>query len=221
MKPSGEDDPGVNALKCKKKRREGHDSEERFQRETALFFDFVLPRDAWWSHFPNGGHRHALVGASLKRQGTQAGAPDNLIIWQGKAHWVELKSRYGTLRASQQTTIPAIEAAGSPVVVARTLEDVAAALDAWGIPLRASLTEFRSRNRVKPAAATSTTSAETPARKTAQERMSVAEYREKMGLTPGAEPSTTAAAISLTKSAEWHALSAAIRRSKPAAKARA
>jgi hypothetical protein len=213
MKPSGDDDPGVNVLKCKRSRREGHDSEERFQRETALFLDFVLPRDAWWSHFPNGGHRHAVVGANLKRAGTRAGAPDNIIIWRGKAHWVELKARYGTLKASQQTTIPAIEAAGSPVVVARTLEDVEAALIAWGIPLRASLSDFHARNRVKP---TSVISVPQSGKHTPQTRMSVAEYRAHIGLTD-AKPGM----VDATKSAEWHALSAAIRRSKPTAKARA
>jgi hypothetical protein len=219
MKPSGDDDPRDNSAKPRRSRRDGHDSEERFQRETALFFDFVLPTDAWWSHFPNGGHRHMLVGASLKRQGTQAGAPDNLIIWQGKAHWVELKSRYGTLRASQQTTIPAIEAAGSPVAVARTLEDVEAALTAWGIPLRASLAEFRVRkcNRVQAAAA-ATAAAPQSGKHTPQTRMSVAEYRAHIGLAD-AKPTTTDTTMSA--SAEWAALSAAIRRSKPNAKARA
>lgn len=215
--PGDDDELECNVLKCNKGRREGHDSEERFQVETALFLDFVLPQHSWWSHFPNGGHRHMLVGASLKRQGTRAGTPDNLIIWNGRAFWIELKARYGTLKASQKTTIPAIEAAGSPVAVARTLEDVAAALTAWGIPLRASLAEFRGRNRAKSAAATSAKTSTIKTVGTAQERMSVAEYRGKMGLTSGAKPSTTAAATS----ASWQALSAAIRQAKPRAKVQA
>lgn len=207
--PGDDDELECNVLKCNKGRREGHDSEERFQVEVAMFLDFVLPQHSWWSHFPNGGHRHMLVGASLKRQGTRAGTPDNLIIWSGRAFWIELKARYGTLKTSQKTTIPAIESAGSPVAVARTLEDVAAALAAWGIPLRASLADFRARNRAKPATAS-------PAAKTANTTMSVAEYRAHMGLTP-AKPT----APDTAKSAEWHALSAAIRQAKPRAKVQA
>ena len=215
--PGDDDELECNVLKCKTGRREGHDSEERFQVETALFLDFVLPQHSWWSHFPNGGHRHMLVGASLKRQGTRAGTPDNLIIWNGRAFWIELKARYGTLKASQKTTIPAIEAAGSPVAVARTLEDVAAALTAWGIPLRASLADFRARNRAKPATASpAAISAAQTGKPPAQTRMSVAEYRAHMGLTPAAPtPPDTA------KSASWKALSAAIRQAKPRAKVRA
>jgi hypothetical protein len=213
MMPGDDDELECNVLKCKGSRREGHDSEERFQVETALFFDFCLPDACWWCHVPNGGHRHMLVGASLKRQGTRAGTPDNLIIWQGRAYWIELKSRTGTLRASQKTTIPDIEAAGSPVAVARTLEDIAAALTAWGIPLRASLADFRARNRATPAAASAVpqSGSHTP-----QTRMSVADYRAHIGLTD-AKPTTT----DTTMSASWHALSAAIRRSRPNAKARA
>jgi len=33
-----------------------------------------------WFHPPNGGHRHAAVGAKLKRQGVKAGVPDVWIL---------------------------------------------------------------------------------------------------------------------------------------------
>jgi hypothetical protein len=219
-----DDESGGSVLKCKKSRKDGYDTEEPFQVETALFLDFVLPQHSWWCHVPNGGHRHMLVGANLKRQGTRAGTPDNLVIWQGRAYWIELKARYGTLKASQKTTIPAIEAAGSPVAVARTLEDVGAALIAWGIPLRASLADFRARNRAKPATASTATisAAQTgkhaaqTGKHAAQTRMSVAEYRAHIGLTPAKPPAPDTA-----KSASWQALSAAIRQAKPRAKAQA
>ncbi len=156
-----------------RKKRDGYDTEDPFQIEAAAFFDFCLPKpDAWWCHVPNGGKRAMTTARRLKAMGTKAGAPDNLIIYQGRAYWIELKARYGSLQDSQKSTIPVIESAGSPVAIARTLEDIADALSSWGIPLRATMEAFLSRHKPKAI----------------PQRMSASDYRAVMGLDAGSKP---------------------------------
>lgn len=146
-----------------RKKRDGHDLEDAFQIEAAKLFSALLPDDSWWCHVPNGGKRPLKTAIRLKKMGTRAGAPDNLIVYRGKAHWIELKARYGSLQQSQIDTIPLLESAGSPVAVARTLEDIVASLEAWGIPLKASLESYRAQT-------------------TQPQRMSASAYRAVMGL---------------------------------------
>lgn len=56
--------------------------EEFEQRTLAAWLDsrFVDGERVLWTHAPNGGHRNAVAGARLKRQGTKAGVPDALIF---------------------------------------------------------------------------------------------------------------------------------------------
>jgi hypothetical protein len=152
-------------------KRAGYDLEDAFQIEAAAFFDLCLPVDAWWCHVPNGGKRAMKTARGLKAMGTKAGAPDNLIIYQCRAYWIELKARYGALAESQLIAIPLIESAGAPVAIARTLDDIAAALSGWGIPLRVSLDAFRNRRNYR-----------TPATPTPQQRMSAAQFKAVMSL---------------------------------------
>lgn len=157
---------------------EGHPHEEAFQVETAAYLDAAMHHSAWWCHIPNQGMfastRQVLsAGARFKKQGLKAGAPDNLIVWDGRVFFVELKSKTGRISDAQKIVIPAIESAGAPVAVARTLEDVAAALTAWGIPLTMTPDEFRDRRSIR---STSTVT-----------RMSVSEYKVVMGLDAAAK----------------------------------
>lgn len=155
----------------------GHPHEEAFQIETASYLDAALPKPgAWWCHIPNQGmfastRQILAAGARFKKQGLKAGAPDNLIVWGGCSHFIELKSKTGRISDAQKITIPEIESAGAPVAVARTLDEVAAALTAWGIPLTLTPDEFRRRKSI----------ALTPT------RMSVSEYRAVMGLDAAAK----------------------------------
>ena len=125
-------------------RRDGYDKEDAFQCETASFLTSALPKPgAWFCHIPNAGKRSARTGAHYKRQGLVPGSPDIVIFHAGQAYCIELKARYGTLSDSQRIVIPEIEAAGVPVAVCRTLDEVELALIAWGIPLRQTLEQFR------------------------------------------------------------------------------
>jgi hypothetical protein len=176
-------------------KRAGYDLEDGFQIEAAAFFDLCLPVDAWWCHVPNGGKRAMTTARRLKAMGTKAGAPDNLIIYQGRAYWIELKARYGNLAESQLVAIPLIESAGSPVAIARTLDDIAAALSSWGIPLRVSLDAFRTRHDRRKLG--------TP---TPQQRMSAAQFKAVMGLGGDAPKKARAS---------WHTTRTATRRGSP------
>lgn len=163
-------------------RRDGYDAEDTLQITVAALLDTILPPgESWWCHVPNGGNRSAHTGARLKRMGTKAGAPDCMIIYQGKAFWIELKSRYGSLQDSQRVAFPKIMAAGSPIAVARTLEEVVAALMAWGIPTTTTLDAFRIRHGLTVAAAKAKKAVQASG-STGTIRLSSSEYRAVMAL---------------------------------------
>ena len=124
-----------------REQRPGYDLEDPFQIEAAAMLDVILPDDCVWCHIPNGGKRPRKTAGLLKKMGQKAGMPDNLILWRGRPYWVELKARKGVLKDSQKDMIPRLEAAGSPVAVARTLSDIVACLTGWGIPLKMTLEE--------------------------------------------------------------------------------
>lgn len=209
-------DRGATGARTTRTRRNGYDSEDAFQKAAAAYLDAALPHGAWWCHVPNGGKRDLIAAAKLKKMGTKAGAPDCLIIYSGRAHWIELKARYGSLQASQVATIPALTAAGSPVVIARTLTEIVSALETWGIPIspvhkalaeRVDLSHTskltRSALPKPPAAATArkTTAPQTPKTDLPQ-RMSAAQFKAVMGLSAGSTTTNETASWQTKLSAE-------------------
>lgn len=164
--------PVLKSRYSAREQRPGYDLEDPFQIEAAAMLDVILPDDCVWCHIPNGGKRPRKTAGLLKKMGQKAGMPDNLILWRGRPYWVELKARKGVLKDSQKEMIPRLEAAGSPVAVARTLSDIVACLTGWGIPLKMTLEEYRN-----------------PLRKSdLPQRMSAAQYKAVMGLSQPAEP---------------------------------
>jgi hypothetical protein len=109
--------------------------EQRLQRAVADYLAWTLLPPTWFTAIPAGGGGE-LRGRILKGMGLRAGVPDILIVHEGRAHWVELKSARGSLSEAQRTTHSALTATGCPVVVCRSLEEVQGALWAWGIPTR-------------------------------------------------------------------------------------
>ena len=105
--------------------------------QVADYLDRALPLDAWWTTFPAGGGGK-IRGRNLKRVGLKAGVPDVLIVYQGRAHWIELKGLKGKLSREQHDTIAWLSRAGCDFpCVCRNLDNVEFALNAWSIPLRA------------------------------------------------------------------------------------
>ena len=113
--------------------------EEKFQRALCQYLDLALPPDAFYFAIPNGGWRTKAEAGILKATGVKAGVPDLCILYNGMAHFVELKSKKGTLSGPQRDTRAAIISAGLPCALWRTLEDAQRVLTRWGVPLQAEL----------------------------------------------------------------------------------
>lgn len=64
----------------------------------------------------------------LRMPGQRAGVPDLLIVYAGRAVFVEVKSERGKTTALQEHEMGRIEAAGAVVLVARSVEEVERAL---------------------------------------------------------------------------------------------
>jgi hypothetical protein len=116
--------------------------EDQLQIAVANYLAVVLPQSVFWFHPPNGGSRNAREGAKLKKMGTKAGVPDLVFVYAGAAYFIELKapahgtSRAGTLSREQKEIHPQIIAAGSPVVVCRSVAEVSDQIDIWKLPRR-------------------------------------------------------------------------------------
>ena len=110
--------------------------EHKLHVSVAKFLNVALPLDAWWTTIPTAGSS-LTQGAKIKARGYKAGTPDLVIIYRGKARWLELKAAKGVVAPEQRLCHAALHEAGSPVGIARDLNDVQFWLEQWGIPLRA------------------------------------------------------------------------------------
>ena len=111
--------------------------EEALHRQVAAFLRLTLADGAWFCHPANGGARTPAEAGILKAMGVRAGTPDLLIVHAGRAIWIELKAQRGTVSAQQAGTMADLRAAGCPVYVCRSLDDVIAALHEAEVPTRA------------------------------------------------------------------------------------
>ena len=102
-------------------------TEHQLQVTCAQYLDLALPQDAVWFAIPNGSHRHKAVAGKLKAEGVKAGIPDLCIIYQGRAIFIELKTKKGSLSPAQKTMQLRLTLAGCPVFkICRSLEELAA-----------------------------------------------------------------------------------------------
>jgi len=53
-------------------------------------------------HVPNGMNIDARQGAKFKAQGVISGVPDLVFVWQGKTHYIEVKTPQGYLSKNQK-----------------------------------------------------------------------------------------------------------------------
>lgn len=105
------------------------------QKAVTEFLDVALPKDAFWTAFPAGGGGK-IRGAQLKASGLKAGVPDLLVLYGGRAVFIELKSPKGRISDPQWQTLGKLADAGAIVYVARSVEQVDGQLRNAGIPLR-------------------------------------------------------------------------------------
>ena len=111
--------------------------EEALQRQVADYLDRHLPDGALWWHTPNGGHRNKAVAAKLKAQGVKRGVPDVIILWQGSALFIELKTPTGALSKEQREWRDSLGNEGFDWGLCRSLESVADFLALYGVPMKA------------------------------------------------------------------------------------
>lgn len=117
--------------------------EEKFGRTFAQYMRFALPDNATFTHIPLGGQRHSRAAARLAAMGTKAGWPDYIIVHNGNAIFIELKTDRGSLSAVQKQVHEKLRLCGATVLVARSIEGIECALLEMGIPLRATTSGSR------------------------------------------------------------------------------
>jgi hypothetical protein len=111
--------------------------EQSLQKTVASYLDLALPADAVWTAInPVPAKSKAAAGLS-KAMGMKAGWPDLLIIWNGQCHAIELKAGNGRLSTAQIGIAANFDEAGAFWERCKSLDEVAATLKTWGIPLRA------------------------------------------------------------------------------------
>jgi hypothetical protein len=83
-------------------------------------------------HIPNGGWRTAIEGAILKSLGVVAGAPDILVIHNGRTFGLELKPEHGgRLSDAQLSCHERMREAGAVVSTAHGIDEALAQLERW------------------------------------------------------------------------------------------
>lgn len=98
-------------------------TESQLQIMVAKFLDTCLV-DAWWTAINPIPAKSKTAAGISKAMGLKAGCPDILVVHNGSAIFIELKTAKGRTSDVQNAAIEQIEAAGSRVHVCRSLEDV-------------------------------------------------------------------------------------------------
>lgn len=83
----------------------------------------ALPPTAFFSIFPLGGGG-LFHGLKMRDLGAREGFPNLLVVHDGRAYCIELKTGSSVLNSSQRDCYAALQDARVPVTVARSLEDV-------------------------------------------------------------------------------------------------
>lgn len=87
-----------------------------------------------------------IAGARRRARGIRAGWPDCQILYRGQFFGIELKEGAGRQSENQALMQAEIKRAGGRYAICRSVEDVEAALRAWGVPLRATAMTSRERD---------------------------------------------------------------------------
>jgi hypothetical protein len=84
-------------------------------------------------HVPNGGYRTAVESKIFKSLGVIPGVPDLLILYRGRLHALELKTKGGRLTETQRRTHEDMRQAGALVATCYGVNDALLQLEAWGL----------------------------------------------------------------------------------------
>src|SRR5262245_57898225 len=73
-------------------------------------------------HVPNGGKRSLTEARRFKAMGVLSGIPDIAILDAGRAYFLELKSKRGTITATQRECHNALGWAGCPTAIIKSVD---------------------------------------------------------------------------------------------------
>lgn len=124
--------------------------EESLQRAIVHFLTFALPKEwIFWATPNQRGTRTVVEQKILRALGVRAGVPDLFVLGPGphliaievKAPPVLLKSGAPSkakpvVSDAQQEVLALLAANGVPILIARSIDDVEAALRGLGVPLK-------------------------------------------------------------------------------------
>lgn len=131
---------GALGLNSKRKRRT---PEQDFQKDCVKFLNAALL--PYWRvvHVPNGGttggHKAKIIGGIRKAMGVREGFPDLMLVGPGRFVAIELKAegrRGKVLSTAQEEWRDWFQYVGLPWFLARSIDDVIAACQDAGVPLR-------------------------------------------------------------------------------------
>lgn len=114
------------------------------QRAHVAFLSKALPADAYFTAIDIGTAGSARQGMLRRARGVRPGIADLLIVHKGTTLWIEVKVG-ASLSEAQKMFRDAVCANGHYWALARSTEDVEAALLTAGIPLRATVATIRER----------------------------------------------------------------------------
>ncbi len=111
--------------------------EQAIQRSCVDFLRQCAPHGlAWTAINPVPAKSKAVAGIS-KAMGMQAGIPDLLMVWKGRAIFVEFKAPGGRLSPAQRDCQAGLMLAGALVHTVKSLDEFADFLQVLGIPIQA------------------------------------------------------------------------------------
>ena len=108
--------------------------EEIIHRAVVDYLLLVLPAGIVFFHPANGGARSKAEAGIFKALGVKAGTPDLVFILPGgRAVFAEIKGPNGRLSPSQKAFKEDVEELGCPWVEVKSIDDMKAALQIWGV----------------------------------------------------------------------------------------
>lgn len=113
--------------------------EEALQITVVQYLTHALGGAATFFHVPNGGRRSPNEAQRFRAMGVISGVPDLIVIDGGRCIAIELKAGKGGLTPNQKRYHRLLGLARVPVYVCRSLDEVIAALERSGVPLKARL----------------------------------------------------------------------------------
>lgn len=107
--------------------------EETLHRAVIQYLAWVKPK-ALYFHCPNGEARSKATAGRLKAMGTLPGVPDLTFISEGGiTSFIELKAPGKYLSPAQKAFRETVVSLGCQYALARSVDDVAEALQSWGL----------------------------------------------------------------------------------------